>query len=66
MNADTNSWHQLTSELRAKGYTGTHVNDRGFGRPESDDWVSRHFGESCMTVSYSDKLRLYTVLDSGD
>lgn len=59
-------WHELTAELREKGYKCSYVNDHGFVRPDSDDWVTHHFGESCMTISVSDKLRAYTILDSGD
>ena len=59
-------WYELTDELRSKGYESINVNDRGFGRPASDDWKTVNFWENCVSISFSEKLKKYTILASGD
>lgn len=63
----TMNWFDFTQFLEGKGYTyAGSENDHGFKRPSSNDWKCHHYGRSCITISVSDSLKMYTVLDSGD
>ncbi len=68
MTVASKTWYDHVQDLKANGYTYAGLeNDYGFKRPESDDWTKSYYSSlSCMTVYTSEKLKMYTVLDTGD